>query len=229
MFYLVKHAGLIDDGYICSSKYMKIDYNRNPEHFKRRILEYVLDIDGNQILQAELKWLSLVKDKHLGKKYYNLKNKNFGNTRGCKKSYVWNQGLSKAAQKEYLEMRKNKLFCLLTEKPKRGMLFRPFLQYTCKHCQKTDESKRHPLPIFCSLKCSTIWNGKNGNGVKISKAMKGKPSWNKGIANPTAAENGKNGAAKQSATVTGRKIAIIDGKRTWIHPNQSTSIINNSV
>jgi len=80
-FYIGKHYGSINDGYICSSKSMLIDYNRNPENFKRRVLQYVNEIDGNQSLQAELKWLSMIPDNQLGKKYYNLKNKNFGNTR----------------------------------------------------------------------------------------------------------------------------------------------------
>lgn len=61
-FYIGKHHGSINDGYVCSSKIMLRDYKRNPEHFKRRIIQYVNDIDGNQILQAELKWLGMVKD-----------------------------------------------------------------------------------------------------------------------------------------------------------------------
>lgn len=220
MFYIGKHYGSIHDGYVCSSKHMNIDYNRNPEHFKRKILEYVNDIDGSQILQAELKWLSLIPDSQLGKKYYNLKNRNFGNTRGCKKSYVWNKGLTKEEQKEYLELRKNKLFCLLTEKPKRGTIYKPLIQYICKNCNKTFESKLSPK--FCSKKCTAQWNAANGLGKKISKAMKGKKAWNKGLANQNAAENGKKGAAKQSATVTGRKLHIRpDGSRTWIYPNKT--------
>lgn len=75
-YYIGKHFGDINDGYVCSSKVMKIDYNRNPEHFKRRILEFVEDITGNESLQAELKWLAMIKDNELGQKYYNLKNKN---------------------------------------------------------------------------------------------------------------------------------------------------------
>lgn len=219
MFYIGKHSGSIHDGYVCSSKFMKIDYKRNPEHFKRRILEYVNDIDGSQMLQAELKWLSLIPDSQLGKKYYNLKNKNFGNTRGCKKSYTWNTGMSRQQQKEYTEMRKNKLFCLLSEKPKRGVIFKPLINYHCAYCDKQFDSKNERR--FCSPKCSAKWGAENGAPEKISKAKKGKKAWNKGLANETAAENGKKGAAKQSATVTGRKIAIIDGKRTWIYPNKT--------
>lgn len=219
-FYIGKHYGSVNDGYICSSKMMLIDYNRNPEHFKRRILEFVDDIDGFQMLKAELKWLNLIPDEQLGKKYYNLKNKNFGNTRGHKKSYVWNQGLSKAQQKEYLEIRKNKLFCLLTEKPTRGMLFKPLIQYDCAFCGNKFEDK--DVRRFCSNTCSAKWNIANGGKEKISKALKGQTAWNKGLANPTAAENGRKSAAKQAATVTGRKLLIReDGTRTWIYPNKN--------
>lgn len=223
MFYIGKHSGSIHDGYICSSKYMKIDYRRNPEHFKRRILEYIFDTDGNQMLQAELKWLGMIPDSQLGKKYYNLKNKNFGNTRGCKKSYVWNQGLSKEQQQEYLEMRKNKLFCLLSEKPKKGMIFKPLINYHCAYCDKQFDSKKERR--FCSSICSAKWGAENGSPEKISKGRMGIPAWNKGLPNPTASENGKKSAAKQSATVTGRKLFIRpDGSRTWIYPNKENSI-----
>ena len=54
MFYLGKHFGRTDDGYICSSKHMMIEYRKNPQYFKRRILQYVQDTSGNEILQAEL-------------------------------------------------------------------------------------------------------------------------------------------------------------------------------
>jgi hypothetical protein len=223
MFYIGKHYGSVNDGYICSSKMMLIDYNRNPEHFKRRILGYVNEIDGNQSLQAELKWLSLIPDEQLGKKYYNLKNKNFGNTRGHKKSYVWNAGMSKEQEKEYREMRKNKLFCLLTEKPKRGMIFKPVIQYNCDFCGKKFEDK--DVRRFCSNTCSSRWGAANGSGEKLSKALKGRKAWNKGVPNPTAAENGRKNAAKQSATVTGRRMLVKeDGTRTWIYPNQNTNL-----
>jgi hypothetical protein len=218
-FYIGKHYGSVNDGYVCSSKAMLIDYNRNPEHFKRKILEYVNEIDGNQSLQAELKWLSMIPDEQLGKKYYNLKNKNFGNTRGHKKSYVWNEGLSKAEQKEYLEIRKNKLFCLLTEKPKRGILFKPVIKYQCPYCEKQFESK-NPR-VFCSRSCSSKKEIKNTTREKLRRAKMGQVAWNKGLPNSTAAENGKKGAAKQAAKVTGRRMLVKeDGTRTWIYPNK---------
>lgn len=220
MFYIGKHLGSINDGYICSSKMMLRDYKKNPDHFKRRILHYFIDPTGSLSLEKECQWLALIKEEDLGIKYYNLKNKNFGNNRGCTKSYVWNQGLDKQQQQEYLLMRKNKLFCLLSEKPKRGVIFKPLINYHCAYCNKQFDSKKERR--FCSPKCSAKWGAENGSPEKISKAMKGKKAWNKGLANPTAAENGKKSAAKQSATVTGRKLHIRpDGSRTWIYPNKA--------
>lgn len=227
MFYIGKHSGSINDGYICSSKFMNRDYKRNPENFKRRILEYIFDTDGYQMLNAELKWLSMMEEHQLGKKYYNLKNKNFGNTRGITKSYIWNQGLTKEQQKEYSDMRKLKLFCLLSEKPTRGMIFKPIIQYNCDYCQHQFDSKK--TRRFCSRVCSARWGAANGVGEKLSKALKGRPAWNKGVPNATAAENGKKSAAKQSATVTGRKLFIRpDGSRTWIYPNKENSTSNHT-
>ena len=55
---------------------------------------------------------------------------------------------------------------------------------------------------------------------KVSRAMKGKTAWNKGLNNPTSAENGKRSATKQSQTVTGRRMGRDDtGKRFWIYPS----------
>jgi len=40
MMYIGVHKGTPDDGYVCSSKYMKEEYNSRPEDFFREILEY---------------------------------------------------------------------------------------------------------------------------------------------------------------------------------------------
>lgn len=76
----------------------------------------------------------------------------------------------------------------------------------------------------CGHKCNGIRNGKKSSGkpnLKISEYRRGKPAWNKGLPNPTAAENGRKGAAKMSATATGRKKKILpDGSWTWEYPNK---------
>ena len=46
-----------------------------------------------------------------------------------------------------------------------------------------------------------------------------KEAWNKGVPNPKAADNGRKGASKQSATVTGRKRQYRDdGSWYWVYP-----------
>lgn len=40
MMYIGVHKGTLDDGYVCSSKYMLEEYNKRPKDFSREILEY---------------------------------------------------------------------------------------------------------------------------------------------------------------------------------------------
>ncbi len=60
----------------------------------------------------------------------------------------------------------------------------------------------------------------------ISEYRKGRPAWNKGLPNSTAAENGRKSADKQRQTVTGRKLAKRpDGTRYWTYPNRNNACI----
>ena len=69
-YYLGSHLGTEDDGYVCSSKWMRQSYKRRPSDFKRRILQRNLP---KQILkEEEYKWLKLIKKEELGQRYYNL-------------------------------------------------------------------------------------------------------------------------------------------------------------
>ena len=71
-YYIGSHWGTEDDGYICSSSWMKQAHKKRKIDFKRRILEtYILD--KKKLLIQEEKWLSLIKDNEIGKRYYNLK------------------------------------------------------------------------------------------------------------------------------------------------------------
>ena len=69
-YYLGSHWGTENDGYICSSRWMRNSYKRRPQDFKRRIL---LKNISNEIdtRKAEHKLLQMIKDKELGIKYYN--------------------------------------------------------------------------------------------------------------------------------------------------------------
>lgn len=71
-FYIGSHWGKEDDGYVCSSSWMKKAYNRRPEDFKRRILQYE-EKSRKILLEEETKWIGLIKDNEFGKRYYNLK------------------------------------------------------------------------------------------------------------------------------------------------------------
>lgn len=77
-YYIGSHAGELDDGYVCSSSWMKSAYSRRKHDFKRRILEVIEEDDRKKLLLAEQKWLDLIDDSELGKRYYNLKKNAFG-------------------------------------------------------------------------------------------------------------------------------------------------------
>jgi hypothetical protein len=70
-FYIGSHWGPEDDGYICSSSWMKLSYKKRPQDFKRRILERFDDISYRGLLEREDKWLALISDEQLGIRYYN--------------------------------------------------------------------------------------------------------------------------------------------------------------
>lgn len=72
-YYIGSHWGTEDDGYICSSSWMKRAYNLRPNDFKRRILSRIYS-NRNGLLDLEYRWLILIKPDELKTKYYNLKN-----------------------------------------------------------------------------------------------------------------------------------------------------------
>ena len=75
-------------------------------------------------------------------------------------------------------------------------------------------SKETNKKVSAALKGKPTWN-------KGKKGCSGQVAWNKGIHNPLAANNGKKGAKKQAQTVTGRKKFIKeDGSWTWVYPNK---------
>ena len=69
-YYIGSHLGDENDGYICSSRWMKQSYKRRPDDFKRRIIRKNIPKSG--LKEEESKWLALIQTEELGKKYYNL-------------------------------------------------------------------------------------------------------------------------------------------------------------
>ena len=70
-FYIGCHWGTENDGYICSSKWMKQGYKYRPYDFKRRILSRIYT-SMTDLYHEEFRWLSMIKEKEIGKRYYNL-------------------------------------------------------------------------------------------------------------------------------------------------------------
>jgi len=101
-YYVGSHWGSKDDGYICSSDWMKKAFKRRPQDFKRRILEHVEDNRGD-LLATEYKWLKLIKDSELGKKYYNLTNHLNGHWTTDKEKQLTVKEKLSAAQKRNFE------------------------------------------------------------------------------------------------------------------------------
>ena len=72
-FYVGCRWGHINDGYICSSRWMLAAYKRRPKDFVRRILLSNINNKKDMILE-EQRWLKMMKLVELGQRYYNLRN-----------------------------------------------------------------------------------------------------------------------------------------------------------
>lgn len=70
-YYIGAHWGTEDDGYICSSSWMKNSYKRRPNDFKRRILKTNI-LTRKEMFKEEQRWLDQIKENEFGKRYYNL-------------------------------------------------------------------------------------------------------------------------------------------------------------
>ncbi len=98
MYYLGCHWGFLEDGYICSSNRMRDAFRRRPHDFKRRILKKVYT-NRTDLLEEEFKWLSLIRDNELGKKYYNFRKHHYGHWMNNPNSMTIKQKLSEASKK----------------------------------------------------------------------------------------------------------------------------------
>ena len=60
-YYIGCHWGTENDGYICSSNWMRDAYNRRPNDFKRKILTTNIT-DRSIMFEKEHEWFSLIKE-----------------------------------------------------------------------------------------------------------------------------------------------------------------------
>jgi len=77
-YYIGSHWGTEEDGYVCSSNWMRDSYRRRPSDFKRRILKKIYT-DRKELLIEEERFLQMTKSNEIGKRYYNLKRNTFSN------------------------------------------------------------------------------------------------------------------------------------------------------
>jgi len=70
-YYIGSHWGSIDDGYICSSTWMRDAYKRRPDDFKRRIIEIIWSSKIDTLLR-EQHYLSFIKPHEKKTRYYNI-------------------------------------------------------------------------------------------------------------------------------------------------------------
>jgi hypothetical protein len=75
-YYIGFHWGNENDGYVCSSNWMKKSKEKRPDDFRRKIIE--INIENRKLLfERELYWLSMIKFEEIkpfntNPKYYNL-------------------------------------------------------------------------------------------------------------------------------------------------------------
>lgn len=69
-FYIGRHWGTENDGYICSSVNMRNNYNNRPNDFKRRIIKRIYT-SNNDLINEEQRYLDMVKPEECIVKYYN--------------------------------------------------------------------------------------------------------------------------------------------------------------
>lgn len=103
MYYIGSHWGFVDDGYICSSNRMRDAYRRRPNDFRRRIIKS--NVARGLLLDEEHKWLSLIREDELGKKYYNLRKHKWGHwtTDENKRTTIGNKLKGRKASPEHIE------------------------------------------------------------------------------------------------------------------------------
>jgi len=81
-YYIGRHWGLENDGYVCSSNNMRMNYKNRPHDFKRRILKRIYTTNEDLVIE-EQRWLDMIDPVECGNKYYNKTLKsNTPSTRG---------------------------------------------------------------------------------------------------------------------------------------------------
>ena len=154
-YYIGRHWGNKDDGYICSSNWMRMSYKRRREDFRRRIL--CICKTKEETNKKEFEWLSLIKDEELGKRYYNFKKKYSEYTEHsiytCVKISKKLKGRTSPRKgKKLTEETKQKIRefnlgkCLSEEQKEKISKSMLGKTRSSEHCKKISESKKGKIP-----------------------------------------------------------------------------------
>jgi hypothetical protein len=76
-YYIGSHWGTEDDGYVCSSSWMKKALKNRPTDFKRKIIARIYS-SKQDLLDEENRWLAMIKPSEIKERYYNLRIHAFG-------------------------------------------------------------------------------------------------------------------------------------------------------
>lgn len=69
-YYIGCHWGTTEDGYVCSSSWMKLSYKKRPQDFKRRIL--AKNLTRKEMYEKEQYFFNKIKPEEIKVRYYNL-------------------------------------------------------------------------------------------------------------------------------------------------------------
>jgi len=110
-YYIGSHWGTEDDGYVCSSQWMRNSYKKRPADFKRRLIARVYS-NREDLLEEEQRWLSMMKDHEMAtfnktknqketSRYYNL-------TKIVQRSWHYNEETRNAVAQKVSASKKGK-------------------------------------------------------------------------------------------------------------------------
>src|SRR5574337_360377 len=127
-YYIGAHWGQEDDGYICSSNWMRVSYQRRPQDFRRRILSR--HATKEELWEAEYQWLKLIPQEVLGKIYYNKAAFKHQTT-------AWNKGIKTGPQSpEQIEKHRARMLGNTYTKGKHHKKKRAFVPFTEERREK---------------------------------------------------------------------------------------------
>ena len=152
--YVGVHKGFYTDGYICSSKIMKLEYNKRPQDFSREIIASGI---YKEMFNFEIKILQSINaakdelfyNQHNWKSgfYYNLVNKgekngNFGK-RGKNSPLYGRVGYAKGKKWYYNPITKKSKYFIVNEQPDGWLLGRGLNKQTLINMTKQHKGKKY--------------------------------------------------------------------------------------